>query len=66
METLLTPFCADVDQTRREASLLVALIDGFGVRLTLLPDAYGRLGEEQNKIVSELHNYLETIVKQKR
>lgn len=58
VETLLAPFCADHRQTQREASLLVALIDGFGTRLALLPDAYESLAEAQDQVASDLRAYL--------
>lgn len=62
VETLLTPFCADHNQTQREASLLVALVDGFGVRLALLPETYDRLHEDQARVASDLRDYLRKLM----
>jgi AcrR family transcriptional regulator len=58
LETVLGPFCADAEATRREASLLMALVDGLGVRLALLPQDDAALGAKQQAAAADLRQYL--------
>lgn len=63
LQTLLKPLCADADSVRREASLLVALVDGFGFRLASMTASAEALAAEQKSAAADVRAYLNGVVR---
>jgi len=66
LRVLLDPFCADVDSVRREASLLIALVDGIGFRLASMTASGEELAIEQNIVTADVLAYLKGVVQRRR
>jgi AcrR family transcriptional regulator len=63
LQTLLKPLCTDADSARREASLLVALVDGIGFRLASMTASAEALAAEQKCAEADILAYLSGVVR---
>jgi AcrR family transcriptional regulator len=61
LAALLQPICCDPEAVRREASLLVALVDGIGLRLAAMPANAKTLPEEQKQVTEDVRAYLRAL-----
>lgn len=62
LETLVVPFRRDPDEVRREASLLMALVDGLGVRLALTEATGDALAAAQAQAAADIGAYLSRLI----
>ena len=58
IESALAPLCDSPEEAAIQASLLVALVDGLGLRLTLMNEDDQRLPGEQQSVAFALSRYL--------
>ncbi len=63
LEALLKPLCADADSVRREASLLIALVDGIGLRLASMAATAQQLQAERDTMKGDVLAYLKGIAR---
>ena len=59
--TLLEPLFADPDAIRREAALIMAMVDGIGFRLAAMPDDPLALASEQRQAAADIRVYLRGV-----
>lgn len=58
VEVLVQPFCADEAETQAEAALIIAMIDGLGLRLALSAREPAALEQGRKDCLSSLKRYL--------
>lgn len=63
LEAMLRPLCADADSVRREASLLIALVDGIGLRLASMTATVPQLRAEQDTVTADMLAYLKRFAR---
>ncbi|WP_340645943.1 TetR family transcriptional regulator C-terminal domain-containing protein [Phenylobacterium sp.] len=62
LETLVAPFRRDPDEMRREASLLMAVVDGLGLRLALTKEIGDGLAVAQAQATADIGAYLSRLI----
>jgi len=63
LQALLRPICIDGESSRREASLLVALVDGIGFRLAAMAENAQDLASEQVSVTEDIVAYLKDVLR---
>lgn len=63
LHTLLEPICLDADSVRREASLLVALVDGIGFRLAAMTASVEQIEAEQRTVTADIQYYVQALTR---
>jgi AcrR family transcriptional regulator len=61
LQMLLEPICVDADSVRREASLLMALVDGIAFRLAAMTASAEQLAAEQRSAALDVLFYVSAI-----